>query len=262
MMIFTDKEIEEIIDMLHKAGSVIMHYYKNDNLSLETLLKNDSTPVTIADIASNDIIYTFLQTNFPHIPIISEETELESYDIRKNWEYVWLIDPLDGTKEFLNQTDEFTINLALVRNGKAIMGFIYLPVFERVYYAVNGQGAFEINKGIKTQISVSSFSFQQSGIKVVTSRSYMDIHTSTYIEVLDAPEMIKLGSALKFASIATGEADYYPRMIHIMEWDTAAGQIIIEEAGGSLVDSHTGKPLQYNKSTMVNPTFLAAGKII
>jgi 3'(2'), 5'-bisphosphate nucleotidase len=257
----TEEGIEEILNMLHRAGKVIMHYYKNDEKSLDTQLKKDNTPVTIADTASNEIIYNFLKTTYPDIPIISEETEIDGYDTRCQWEYVWLIDPLDGTKEFLNKTDEFAINLALVRNEQSILGFIYLPVFERMYYAYKGQGAFEITNGVKTQISVSSFNLQQKGLKVVASRSYMDPNTSSYIDVLDDPEMIKLGSSLKFVSIAKGESDYYPRMIHIMEWDTAAGQIIIEEAGGSLVDSHTGLPLAYNKSTMVNPTFIASGKI-
>ena len=258
----TVEGIEEILSMLRKAGEVILHYYKNDEKSLDTQLKTDNTPVTIADTASNDIIYNFLKTSYPDIPIISEETEIDSYEIRSQWDYVWLIDPLDGTKEFLDKTDEFAINLALVGHGKAILGFIYLPVFKEMYYAVKDQGAFEIKNGIKSQISVSRFNLQQKGIKVVSSRSYMDINTSSYIDVLDAPEMIKLGSSLKFVSIAKGESDYYPRMIHIMEWDTAAGQIIIEEAGGSLVDSQTGLPLAYNKSTMVNPTFIASGKII
>lgn len=258
----TEEGIEEILNMLRKAGEVILHYYKNDEESLDTQLKTDNTPVTIADTASNDIIYNFLKTSYPDIPIISEETEIDSYEIRSQWDYVWLIDPLDGTKEFLDKTDEFAINLALVGHGKAILGFIYLPVFKEMYYAVKDQGAFEIKNGIKSQISASRFNLQQKGIKVVSSRSYMDINTSSYIDVLDAPEMIKLGSSLKFVSIAKGESDYYPRMIHIMEWDTAAGQIIIEEAGGSLVDSQTGLPLAYNKSTMVNPTFIASGKII
>jgi 3'(2'), 5'-bisphosphate nucleotidase len=258
----TEKGIEEILNMLRKAGEVILHYYKNDEESLDTQLKTDNTPVTIADTASNDIIYNFLKTSYPYIPIISEETEIDSYEIRSQWDYVWLIDPLDGTKEFLDKTDEFAINLALVGYGKSILGFIYLPVFKEMYYAVKDQGAFEIKNGVKSQISVSRFNLQQKGIKVVSSRSYMDINTSSYIDVLDAPEMIKLGSSLKFVSIAKGESDYYPRMIHIMEWDTAAGQIIIEEAGGSLVDSQTGLPLAYNKSTMVNPTFIASGKII
>lgn len=258
----TEEGIKDILNMLRKAGEVILHYYKNDEKSLETQLKTDNTPVTIADTASNDIIYNFLKSSYPDIPIISEETEIDSYEIRSQWDYVWLIDPLDGTKEFLDKTDEFAINLALVGHGKAILGFIYLPVFKEMYYAVKDQGAFEIKNGIKSQISVSRFNLQQKGIKVVSSRSYMDINTSSYIDVLDAPEMIKLGSSLKFVSIAKGESDYYPRMIHIMEWDTAAGQIIIEEAGGSLVDSQTGLPLAYNKSTMVNPTFIASGKII
>ena len=258
----TEIEMGEILDMLYTAGKTIMYYYKSDSEALDTQFKNDNTPVTIADTAANNVIYTFLKNTFPDIPIISEETEIASYEERKNWKFVWLIDPLDGTKEFLNKTDEFSINLALVKNGKSVAGFIYLPVFERLYYAIEGQGAYEIKDGIKSRIFVSTFDLKKTGIKVVSSRSIMDVKTKAHIKLLDAPEMIRLGSSLKFVSVATGDADYYPRMIHIMEWDTAAGQIIIEEAGGSLVDGNTGLPLVYNKISMVNPTFIASGKTI
>jgi 3'(2'), 5'-bisphosphate nucleotidase len=259
-MKFKETEIKEIIDIMYRAGDAIMSFYVQNAASVSTQYKSDHSPVTIADTTANDIICDFLKNRFPEIPIISEETPLDSYEIRKNWEYLWLVDPLDGTKEFLNKTDEFTINIALVKNGKSVAGFIFLPAFARFYYAIKGHGAYELSNNIKTQIYASSVSLKQVGLKVVSSRSYTDERTNTYINALDRPEIIRLGSALKFISIAKGDADYYPRMINIMEWDTAAGQIIIEEAGGSLVEAASGTPLTYNKPSMVNPYFIAIGK--
>lgn len=256
----TEIDVRLFINIMAKAGKAIMGYY--NNASIATAYKTDNSPVTIADITANEIISSFLKEKYPEIPIISEETSLVDYSIRKNWEYLWLIDPLDGTKEFLNKTDEFTINLALIKDGKPVAGFIYLPVFERFCYAIKGQGAFEITNNVKTHMHANSLSLKQSGLKVVSSRSYSDERTNVYIDALDHPEIVKLGSALKFIAIAKGEADYYPRMIHIMEWDTAAGQIIIEEAGGSLVEAASGSPLVYNKPSMVNPYFIATGNII
>ncbi|MBL0098793.1 MAG: 3'(2'),5'-bisphosphate nucleotidase CysQ [Saprospiraceae bacterium] len=242
------------------ASEAILKIYRSSTYT--TLTKTDETPVTDADILANDMITKFLNRKFPDIPVISEETELLPYEFRKKRDYVWLLDPLDGTKEFINQTDEFSINLALVYKGSPVAGFISLPVYSHLYYAIHGEGAYQLKDGYEVRLNASTFSLDQPLLKVVISRNHMDLQTKTYIDKLKDPELITLGSALKFTSIAKGEADYYPRMIHIKEWDTAAGQIIIEEAGGSLTDANTGLPLMYNKSSMVNPYFIACGKII
>lgn len=249
----------DISDLLDRASDAIMHIYKRNQY--HSNLKADQSPVTEADLVSHKIITEGLQSLYPDIPVLSEESTHTAYNIRKEYDYMWLLDPLDGTKEFINRTDEFSINLALIHKGKAVMGYIHLPVFRKLYYAIHQKGAFETVGMATRKLEAARFSLLDSGLKVVGSRSHMDHKTKQYIDELDKPQLIALGSALKFISIATGEAHYYPRMIHIMEWDTAAGQILIEEAGGSLVDANTGKPLVYNKEVLTNPHFIAAGNL-
>lgn len=224
--------------------------------------KTDQSPVTEADLLSHHHITKHLKTLFPQIPIISEESSLLGFDERNTYDYVWLLDPLDGTKEFIHKTDEFSINLALIHNGEAVGGFIYLPVFESFYYAMRGEGAWVLKEGVSSKLQSSTFSLKDQGLRVVASRSNPDALTQTYIDALISPSIVSLGSALKFISIASGDADYYPRMVNIMEWDTAAGQVLIEEAGGFMRDALTAKPLRYNKIEMKNPYFIASGKII
>lgn len=262
IFIFSSENISGISSLLARAGNAVMNIYDAEDVGYVTTYKDNKSPVTEADLLSNKIISSGLINLFPSIPIISEESDMVSYHQRKNWEYAWLLDPLDGTKEFISRSDEFSINLALIQNGVPKVGFIYLPVFKVLYYAIKGCGAFEVVENNTNTISVNTFSLSQKGLKIVVSRSEMDSSTRRYVEILNTPEIITLGSALKFISIAKGEADYYPRMIHIMEWDTAAGQIIIEEAGGALVEASSGLPLTYNKPTMINPHFIASGKIL
>jgi 3'(2'), 5'-bisphosphate nucleotidase len=244
---------------MREAGAAIMSYYGCE--SYDTILKTDKTPVTAADLKANNIITQQLLDLYPDIPVISEEAELPPYTQREKYLYLWLLDPLDGTKEFINRTDEFSINLALICRDCPVAGFIYIPVSKKFYYAIKGQGAYEVINDIKVNLQSSTFSLSQKGLRVVISRNSMDVQTYKYIDALDHPILIKLGSALKFISIAKGKSDYYPRMINIMEWDTAAGQIIIEEAGGALLDAETGVPLKYNKPSMINPFFIARGNL-
>lgn len=250
-----------IVSILTEASDVIKKIYWSRDFSTE--IKSDQSPVTTADIKSHEYIIHELASLYPEIPIVSEESELPPYDVRKKWEYFWLLDPLDGTKEFLKRTGEFTINLALIHKTKSVAGFINIPLQEKTFFAVKDLGAYCYKSdGAHTPLQVSTFNLNKKGIKVVASRNHKDKKTQVYIDALNEPEIIEKGSALKFISIALGEADYYPRMINIMEWDTAAGQIIIEEAGGSFVNAETGQPLSYNKAEMYNPYFIASGKII
>lgn len=250
-----------IVSILTEASDIIKKIYWSQDFNTE--LKSDQSPVTTADIKSHEYIMHELALLYPEIPIVSEESELPPYDVRKKWEYFWLLDPLDGTKEFLKRTGEFTINLALIQGTKSIAGFINIPLQEKTYFAIKDLGAFCYQSdGDHTPLQVNTFDLNKKGIQVVASRNHKDKKTQVYIDALNEPEIIEKGSALKFISIASGEADYYPRMINIMEWDTAAGQIIIEEAGGSFVNAETGMPLSYNKAEMYNPYFIAAGKII
>lgn len=223
-------------------------------------IKADQSPVTEADLASHEVITRGLSSLHPDIPVLSEESKPEEYAVRSTYPFMWLLDPLDGTKEFLHRTDEFSINLALIAEGKVVAGYIHLPVWNKVYFAHKGKGAFELADGNLRKLEAAGFSLQDAGLKVVASRSHLDHLTKTYIDQLVQPTMLPLGSALKFISIASGEAHYYPRMVNIMEWDTAAGQILIEEAGGSMVDASTGRPLMYNKPDLFNPYFIASGR--
>ncbi len=257
-----ENDISEIESILKIAGDAVMAYYRADNSTdYHIELKPDNSPITLADIASNNILLSFLSKKYPHIPVISEESSIADYEFRKNYDYVWLLDPLDGTKEFINKSDEFSINLALIQKGIPVAGFIYLPVNQALYFGLKNKGSFERKNGSTLKLNAQLYTKNEKGIKVVASRSPMDVLTKRLIEELQEPELIYLGSALKFVSIAKGEAVYYPRMIQIMEWDTAAGQIIIEEAGGSLVHAETGMPLTYNKKSMLNPYFIAYGKL-
>ncbi len=250
-----------IFDLLVEAGDKIMTYYRSEEY--ETFQKDDKSPVTSADLASDEIITKGLAALTPSWKVISEEKALPEQNEQKQTDYFWILDPLDGTKEFLHRTDEFSINLALIHGKEVVAGYIYLPVFRELYYAVKGYGSFQYHENSKEKrLQVNSFSLKDENLKVVTSRNHIDYGTRVYLEKLNNPNLISMGSALKFINIANGKADYYPRMIQIMEWDTAAGQIIIEEAGGSLVNANTGEPLTYNKPGMINPYFIASGKII
>ena len=250
-----------IFDLLIEAGDKIMTYYRSE--TFETFQKEDKSPVTTADLASDEVISRGLAALTPSWKVISEEKALPEQKEQKQTDYFWILDPLDGTKEFLHRTDEFSINLALIHGKEVVAGYIYLPVFKEMYYSVKGHGAYQhIDHSEEKRLHVNSFSLADENLKVVTSRNHIDDGTRVYLEKLNNPNLISMGSALKFINIANGKADYYPRMIQIMEWDTAAGQIIIEEAGGSLVNANTGEPLTYNKPGMINPYFIASGKII
>lgn len=254
----SSEEISELKHVMETAGRAIMDIYRKDK-DIGVKLKNDNTPVTDADLLSNEIITEFLARRYPNIPVISEESDHLPFVTRQSFPAVWLLDPLDGTREFLGRSGEFTINLGLVSQGVAVAGFIYLPAFSRFYYAIKGLGAWEYTPSGARQLRAHRFSMADDGLRVVRSRTHTEEATLNHIEALRHPRIMHMGSALKFIAIADGLADYYPRMLHIMEWDTAAGQVLIEEAGGSLVDACTGSPLRYNKESLVNPHFIASG---
>lgn len=256
----SNTQLDRLTEICADAGKLIMDVYRTGHYSVTE--KTDQSPVTEADMLSHRYITKNLKSLFPDIPIISEESELIGFDERSDYDYVWLLDPLDGTKEFIHKTDEFSINLALIYKGEAIGGFIYLPVFESFYFAMKGSGSWVLKDNTTSGLKASSFSLKDAGLRVVSSRSNPDALTQSYIDALKSPQIVRLGSALKFINIASGEADYYPRMVNIMEWDTAAGQVLIEEAGGTMVDAPTGKPLRYNKAHMANPYFIASGNIV
>ncbi|MCI4669921.1 MAG: 3'(2'),5'-bisphosphate nucleotidase CysQ [Bacteroidia bacterium] len=244
-----------------EAGRKILEIYNDESLFQQVDHKADDSPLTLADKAAHDVIMEQLTRLTPDIPVLSEEGGNHDYESRRDWKKFWLVDPLDGTKEFIKRNGEFTVNIALVEDGKVIMGVVHVPVQGITYYAAKGQGAFVQYSGEEpNSISVSKFSMKDKGLRVVCSRSHMSDSVKKYIEQFDSPETVAMGSSLKIVLIAEGKADIYPRLGPTMEWDTAAAQIVVEEAGGVLVKHESGEALSYNKADLLNPHFLVFGK--
>ncbi|MBU2651212.1 MAG: 3'(2'),5'-bisphosphate nucleotidase CysQ [Bacteroidetes bacterium] len=236
-------------------------------------MKADNSPLTLADKASHHTIMERLASS--GIPVLSEEGRAMPYEERKDWEYLWIVDPLDGTKEFIKKNDEFTVNIALVRNGKPELGVIYVPVLKELYFAAPEFGSWKV---ISIQAEIKTIDIHaliQSGKRlpvaqsarpftIVASRSHLNQETQSYIdEILQKfPDavMISRGSSLKLCQIAEGAADIYPRFAPTMEWDTAAGQAIITHSGGFVNNMESGEEMTYNKENLLNPWFIAGRK--
>ena len=240
-----------------EAGKAIMVVYGSEDFNVST--KADDSPLTIADKTANDIICAGLENLNATIPIISEENKSIPYEERKAFHYCWMVDPLDGTKEFIKRNGEFTVNIALLRNGNPVMGVVYTPVTESLYYGIEGEGAWKMSGGTERKLRVSQFTMQDPGLRVVCSRSHLNEGTQKYIDALLMPEKVSKGSSLKFLILAEGGAELYPRLAPTMEWDTAAADIILREAGGKVLNAETDKPLMYNKENLLNPHFYASG---
>lgn len=255
------KFIQEINKIAIEAGQKIMEIYHDESL-FNVEIKKDDSPLTIADTQANAHICKKLIALNPDIPIISEENKLIEYAERKNFSACWVVDPLDGTKEFIKRNGEFTVNIAYLENNIPTMGVVFIPAKNELYYAIKGQGAFRMAEGSETQIKANEYTLNDKALKVVCSRSHLNEETQAFIDKLNEPEKVAKGSSLKFIAIATGEADIYPRIAPTMEWDTCAAQIILEEAGGKVVyyDDET-KALDYNKESLLNPYFVAYGKL-
>jgi 3'(2'), 5'-bisphosphate nucleotidase len=242
------------------AGRAIMDIYTQDDRGV--VLKEDQSPLTAADKASNAIICAGIRKLDLGFPIVSEENKQIPYSTRKNYQHFWLIDPLDGTKEFIKRNGDFTVNIALVDGTTPILGIVYAPVLEEMYWAVQGSGAFFEVSGETQEIQAPEFRLKDHGLRVVSSRSHMNDETRLFIKELDTPELVSKGSSLKFLMIAKGDADIYPRIAPTMEWDTCAAQCILEEAGGAIYKYGTSSPLKYNKPSLLNPNFVAMGHLL
>jgi 3'(2'), 5'-bisphosphate nucleotidase len=250
------------LDAAVQAGKVILEVY-NQNFDVE--YKEDNSPLTLADQKSNDVITKMLSVT--QIPLLSEEGKSIEFNDRKHWQTAWVVDPLDGTKEFIKRNGEFTVNIALIENGVPVLGVIYAPVLGEAFYAIKGQGAhhsiYQFNEGIpsvKSSKKLTPHSPQNNLVRVVASRSHMSDETQTYIKEIEQSgkqvQLVSKGSALKFGLIATNQADVYPRFAPTMEWDTAAGQVIVEEVGKKLIDHSTKAPMVYNREQLRNNWFL------
>ena len=234
------------------ASEEILKVYQSDDFEIKA--KNDQSPLTRADHAAHQVIASILEKT--DIPILSEEGPLIPYSRRKKWETFWMIDPLDGTKEFIKKNGEFTVNIALIHHNQPIIGVVQRPVTNDLYYASKASGAQKNGKNIQC----AAFDLHQSGIKVVASRSHLNPETQVFLDTLINPKIISKGSSLKLMIVAEGEAHLYPRFAPTMEWDTAAAQIIVEEAGGKVFIQNSKMRVHYNKENLLNPFFLVQGK--
>lgn len=250
--------LEKICELAQIAGSAIMHCYLSKK-SVDIFYKSDNTPITNADHEANNLIKKGLLSIFPKFPILSEEG---SYDFKdhKNWDTYWLVDPLDGTKEFLKKNGEFTVNISLIKKGIPVLGVIYAPFFKILYSSFNKEAWKEDKKkGYKKKIFVA----QSKKPLLVTSRSHPDKELDNFLNQMNSNYKVKkLGSSLKFCYIAEGKAQIYPRFGNTFIWDTAAGHAIITAAGGK-IKTWNGEELNYslsshNRSCLINPGFLAS----
>ncbi|MDP4285479.1 MAG: 3'(2'),5'-bisphosphate nucleotidase CysQ [Bacteroidota bacterium] len=239
-----------------EASRAILSVYESGSFGTET--KTDESPLTIADTQSNDIIKSHLKKT--GLPVLSEEDKLVPFADRKQWEYFWMVDPLDGTKEFIKQNGEFTVNIALIQNNKPILGVIVVPVKATCYFASGGGGAWkQINREEPVLLPVKDkkTNLSAGGLRVVASRSHRDNATQAFLDQLADPQIVSMGSSLKFMLLVEGMADIYPRFAPTMEWDTAAAQAILSETGHSVISEDTKMPLTYNKENLLNPYFIA-----
>ncbi len=263
-----DANLKIAVQAAVHGGDEIMKIYQLEDLGVE--YKEDDSPLTLADKKCNDVIISYLENT--EFPIISEEIKNLEFSERKDWETCWIVDPLDGTKEFVKRNGEFTVNIALVKNGKPLLGVIYVPVTKELYFAdvskkttlksVLSEHKVDLDNLADLSKEIKPASSNKKLVRVVGSRSHMSEATQNFVETLkndfDQVEIVSKGSSLKFCLVAEGRADVYPRYAPTMEWDTAAGQAICEAVGLRVISNETNKPLLYNKENLLNPWFLVS----
>lgn len=244
--------LERVTEISQHAGQAIMEIYQQ---GIDVTHKADDSPLTQADLASHRLICSALEKLVPGLPCLSEESIAIDYATRSSWREYWLIDPLDGTKEFIKRNGEFTVNIALIRDHDPVMGVVHVPVSGETFTGGRGLGARRLNlRGETTAIQVRKPGADP--LVVVGSRSHANPALERYLAQLGRHELISMGSSLKFCAVAEGKADFYPRLGPTSEWDTAAAHAVVVAAGGSVVKLN-GQPLQYNlKDSLLNPDFL------
>ena len=255
MMNIQIKKIEEIAK---KAGHEVLRIYRDESLFGHIDYKSDNSPLTLADKASNEIIVNLLRDTYPDIPILSEEEKHVDYTERSKWNTFWLVDPLDGTKEFIKRNGEFTVNIALIDDGFPILGVIYAPVLDKLYVgdSRSSQAYLIDGKSNNIQLKVNR---KGEGRVAVGSRSHASEEESDLLKSYGVKETISIGSSLKFCMVAEGKADIYYRHGPTMEWDTGAGQAIVEAAGGTVKYMEANSRFSYNKENLLNGSFLVKG---
>jgi 3'(2'), 5'-bisphosphate nucleotidase len=250
--------VSDLISLVKQAGRIILQLYETQGTGVaEKSQMSAAAPVTEADVAAHRFIVERLRLLSPLLPVISEEADAPLYEERQKWPSFWMVDPLDGTKEFISRNGEFTVNLALVTGRRPVLGIVHAPVLDLTYHALLGEGAFK-QKADGNPIRVSVTHRGNGSPRIATSRSHPGELLEGFLSQVESFELIKMGSSLKFCLVADGSAHLYPRLGPTMEWDTAAGQCIVEAAGGQ-VTTVEGTPLVYNKKDLRNPDFVASG---
>jgi len=247
-----------------EAGKAILEIYHSGEFDIE--MKEDNSPLTIADRASHNVIMSYLLDT--DIPVLSEEGRDVSYEERKNWKQLWIVDPIDGTKEFIKRNGEFTVNIALIERQRPLIGVVFVPVSGELYFSSSELGAYKVNIDLK-HFDLESliengkklpFQREDPSFTIVASRSHVSVETEAYVQEMrdkhGAVKLISKGSSLKICMVAEGTADCYPRFAPTMEWDTAAGQAICEHSGFQIIDWNTKKKMLYNRKKLLNNWFL------
>jgi 3'(2'), 5'-bisphosphate nucleotidase len=256
--------IPNLLKLARTTGDEVMHIYEKHIQNIETgstaliRLKVDQSPLTLADVTAHRIIVHGLSDLIHGVSVVSEE-DPNSLAHRGAKGKFWLVDPIDGTKEFLDGSGEFTINIALIQDGMPILGVVYAPALDQLYWGGSGIGAFRQCAGLVQALYVAASTAKDGVLRVVASKSHLNSETTTFIARLGATELVQAGSSLKFCRIAEGVADLYPRIAPTCEWDTGAAQAVVEGAGGVVIDMH-GRRLRYGKQDVLNPEFIATTK--
>ena len=241
--------------LARRAGDAILAVYGQQ---FEVTSKADQSPLTLADMRSHEVIVSGLKELTPQIPVLSEEASDIPYEERRGWQRYWLVDPLDGTKEFVSRNGEFTVNIALIEGHDAVLGVVHVPVQDTLYQGARDSGAFR-SVGREPPVRIAVRQPAATPLRIVGSRSHRGDLLDQYLPKLEPYELVAVGSSIKFCLVAEGSADFYPRFGLTSEWDTAAAQAIVEAAGGAVIRTD-GSPLQYNaKADLLNPHFLVYG---
>lgn len=250
--------MQEIIAICRRAGEAIMQVYSGQ---IDVEHKTDDSPLTQADLAAHRLIESSLKQLTPDIPLLSEESADIPFDIRSKWHRYWLVDPLDGTREFIKRNGEFTVNIALIEDERSVLGVVYAPVMDLLYYA-DENGVFK-QEGLSTPEAIHVRTPVRQAITIAGSRSHSDARLQGFIENIEKKlspvKLIPMGSSLKICMVAEGVADLYPRLGLTSEWDTAAAQCVLERAGGKLTDTQGNRLLYNRKDSLLNPEFFASG---
>ncbi len=250
--------LPQVVEISRQAGDAIMDIYQQEDLGVS--YKQDESPLTLADMASHRCIESGLQQLQPEYPVLSEESGKISWQVRQQWQTYWLVDPLDGTKEFVKRNGEFTVNIALIHQGKPVMGVVYAPVLDELYYGAEGLGAFFVVADKPAEKLELDPEFEPECWRIVGSRSHGASRLETFAECLPEYRNVPMGSSLKLCMVAANRSDLYVRFGPTSEWDTAAAQAVVEQAGGAVLNDQL-EPLAYNhKESLLNPEFVVCQK--